>query len=179
MELRVVWTPAVLVWGSTHPGSAWGQEVAGAAVLPCGSLGGEEELKDHALGHTYLGLDSGDSGSGHCPLGPEPTSQACRVWSAEEGDKPQDWVARASRRTTMCPVPWTYVAPFWPVLPERSLCPGQLGKDPALPLPRSLLPPRSASSVKGPSQGMSARPSVWPSAATAPPASPVTPVTSS
>lgn len=134
---------------------------------------GEEELKDHAPRHSPLGLDSRDGGSGHGPLGPDPTSRARRVWSVEEGDKPRvGWPEHPAEPLCTLSLGWND-APFWPVLPERGLSPQQLGKDPALPLPRLLLPPRSASRVKGPSQDMSAGPSTWP------PASSVAPVTSS
>ena len=148
---------------------------------------GKEELKDHALGHTSLGLDSGQwlrtlcSGAGpHVPSMPG-LEYGGRRQAPGLGRRgiPQNHPAPSPLEPLWALSLGRYVAPFWPVLPECGLSPRQLGKDPALPLPRSVLPPRSPSSVKGPSQDISAGPSAWPSAAMAPPASSVMPVTSS
>ena len=142
--------------GDTHPGAAPRWEWWGSQPCLVGAWLGEEELKDHFPGHSSLGVDSGDDGSGHGPLGPDSTSRARPVWSVEEGDKPRvGWPGHPAEPLCALSLGWND-APFWPVLPERGLSPRQLGKDPALPLPRLVLPPRSASRVKGPSQDMSA-----------------------
>ena len=178
-ELWVIWTPAVPARGRYSPRSCTEVGVVGVAAVPCGSLAGGGGAQGPLPGTQFSGgglrgwwLRTRSSGAGpHVPSTP----------GLERGGRrqAQGWVAGASRRTTVRPVPWMEWRSILASPPRaRSQTPAAWER-PCSSTPSISAPTSVRIEGKRAFSGYVSRPSARPSAATAPPASSVAPGTSS